>query len=191
MTTKPKTMTNSKLTKRQADALWQQLRQHLTNAEQVMQEIIARQAWIAQGYSTFAEAWQANHMSDITLASELRPHIIYQLLDENEAVVEIAKAVKGVTPQQVSDVSQQRNAGVPVDRATVRRQPRKPMSVVRQHLRSKPAEPGTIHVEVGVDNMREYRKIAHDYGMSVEAIAAEAISERFTILLAVASRRNP
>jgi len=56
------------------------------------------------------------------------------------------------------------------------------MTIVRRHLRKKPTAASTIHVEVGTIAMRRYQKIAERLGTTVEAIATEAITERFEVL---------
>lgn len=167
------------MNKRTASRLWGQLKQHLINAERVLQEIIEQRAWEPLGYDSFAEAWDAQNMSDITLATELRPHVIYQLLAEGGTVESIAATVKGVGPEQVKAAKRQRQHGVPASKAVL----------VRQHGRTPPCPPSVIRTEVGVDKMREYRKIAQDFDTTVEAIAAEAIAERFAMLHALESRR--
>lgn len=160
-----------KLTKRQATALWAKLHQHFVNAEEVVREIIDTRAWEELGYKTFAEAWKAT-MSDITLAVEIRPHVVYQMLGEGWSAADIAEAVKGVSSEGVESLERQRDNGVPVDYA-----------IVNRHVRRKPSPSETLHITVGYAMLQEYRRIAAKYEMSAEEIAREAVAERFAQLV--------
>ena len=149
--------------------------------EEAIAEIIATQAWKPLlGYKTLAEAWDANHLSETEFGAAAMARIVYRMLEEDTTPDEIADKVKGVGPERVKTVARQRKAGVPADKVTM----------VRRHPRRKPCEPSTIRIRVGAAKMREYHKIADDYGMTVEDIAREAISERFDMLLAVESKRK-
>lgn len=85
----------SKISAAEAQSLWGELRKHFANAENVIQEIVEQKAWEPLGYGSFAEAW-VGEMSTLTLPSEVRPHVVYQMLAEGWEPVDIAEAVKGV-----------------------------------------------------------------------------------------------
>lgn len=157
-------------TQQQAVALWQSLRSHFINAGKVIEEIIERRAWEPMGYASFTEAWHAQ-MADVTLAVEVRPHIVYQMLTEGYDYDQVATAVKGVGRDRAESLDRQRRNGVPACDAS--------MSVVRRHLRKQRGAAATIHIEVGPIALRRYREIAEKLETSVEAIAAEAIDARF------------
>lgn len=158
------------MSQKQALGLWQKLRQHFVNAAAVIEEIIERRAWEPLGYDSFAEAWNAQ-MGEVTLAVEVRPHVVYQMLTEGYDYDAIAEKVKGVGRDRVESLDRQRRNGVPAKDAS--------MSVVREHLRNRPSSAAYIHVEVGPIALRRYRKIAERLGLTVEQIAAEAIAARF------------
>ena len=158
------------LTRKQALALWGKLRQHFIDAAKVMEDIIEQRAWEPLGYDSFAEAYTAQ-MGDVTLAVEVRPHVVYQMLTEGYDYEEVAEVVKGVGRDRVESLDRQRRNGVPAKDAS--------LSVVRRHLRKKPTAPSTIHVEVGTIVMRRYQKIAEKLGTTVEQVAAEAIAQKF------------
>lgn len=161
------------LTNKQAIALWASLKQHFVNAEKVVEEIIETRAWEPLGYASFAEAWHAQ-VGDITLAVEIRPHVVYQMLTEGYDYDAIAEKVKGVGRDRAESLDRQRRNGVPAKDAS--------MSVVRRHLRKHPTVAGTIHVQVGPMALKRYQKLAEKRGMTVEQIAAEAIADRFAEL---------
>lgn len=161
------------LTQQQAVALWQSLRNHFVNAEKAIAEIIERRAWEPMGYSSFAEAWTAQ-LADVTLAVEVRPHVVYQMLTEGYDYDAVAANVKGVGRDRAESLDRQRRNGVPACDAS--------MSTVRRHLRRKPGVAATLHIEVGPIALRRYQKIAERIGETVEAIAAEAINARFEAL---------
>lgn len=154
-------------------ALWQSLRGHFVNAARVIEEIIEGRAWEPMGYESFTEAWHAQ-MADVTLAVEVRPHIVYQMLTEGYDYDAVAANVKGVGRDRAESLDRQRRNGVPACDAS--------MSTVRRHLRRKPGVAATLHIEVGPIALRRYQKIAERIGETVEAIAAEAINARFEAL---------
>lgn len=158
------------LTRAQAVELWGRLRQHFVNAAQAVEEIIEARAWEPLGYGSFAEAWNAQ-MGDVTLAVEVRPHVVYQMLTEGYDYDAVAAAVKGVGRDRAESLDRQRRNGVPARDAS--------MTVVRSHRRKLPSVAGTIHVPVGPIALRRYQEIAEKRETTVEAIAAEAIAAKF------------
>lgn len=159
------------ISKKTATALWTALQANFLQQEQILKEIITTKAWEPIGYSTFAEAWNAN-MSHVTLFTEFRPHVVYQLLAEGMAPEFAADLVKGVSPKGARELDRQRKNGVPADCATV-----------REHLRKKPEPADTLHIKVGHAMLAEYRRIANVLGQNAEDIALEAIAARFAELV--------
>lgn len=169
-------MTRKKLTKQQANAMWDSLRQHFTNAAEAIKKIIEARAWEPLGYTSFAQAWNAE-MRDVTLAGEIRAHVVYQLLEERVPVADVADMVGGVGPVLAESFARQKANGVPADCA-----------VVSEHLRRKPKAADTLHVRVGATLLHEYRRVAALRGETVEDIAREAIREKFAQI--VGSKRK-
>ena len=151
-------------------ALWQKLRQHFVDAIKVLEEIIETQAWEPLGYASFAEAWHAQ-MKDVTMAVEIRAHVVYQMLTEGYDYDQIASAVKGVGRDRVTSLDRQRRNGVPAKDAT--------MTVVREHRRKNPTPPATLHLPVGPIALKRFQRIAEKVGKPVEVIAMEAVKARF------------
>ena len=173
-------MTGKKSTVSVAEAgkLWGELRQHFANAENTIQAIVEQKAWEPLGYNSFAEAWAAE-MSNLTLPSEVRPHVVYQMLAEGWEPVDIADAVKGVGPQTAEAFARQKRNGVPPNHA-----------VVREHYRRPAAPPSHIRISVGATMLGEYHRIALAVNQSVEEIALEAVRERFRELAVVKPSRK-
>ena len=158
------------LSQKQATALWSKLRQHFVNAATVIEEIIERRAWEPLGYESFTEAWHSQ-MEGVTLAIEVRPHVVYQMVTEGYDYDAIAAAVKGVGRDRVESLARQRRNGVPARDAS--------MTTVRQHRRKHPSVAGTLHIPVGPLALKRYQQIAEAREMTVEQIAADAIEARF------------
>lgn len=168
----------SKITTAKAKSLWGELRKHFANAENVIQLIVAEKAWEPLGYGSFAEAWVAE-MSSLTLPSEVRPHVVYQMLAEGWEPVDIAAVVKGVGTGTAGALARQRRNGVPPNHA-----------VVREHYRRPAAPPSHIRISVGATMLNEYHRIALAVNQSVEEIALEAVRERFRELVAQGSKKK-
>lgn len=168
------------ITQRQATKLWEQLRSHFVNAQKVIEEIIETQAWEPMGYASFSEAWTAQ-MSDITIATEIRPYVVYQMITEGASDEQVAAHVKGVGRDRAAALRRQRGNGVPAAHASLHVRA-EDQSVVREHLRAKPSAPDTVHLKLGTVKLRRYQKIAKKRGMSVEDIALQAIEARFSEL---------
>lgn len=158
------------ISSRQAQQLWGKLQQHFINAERILEEIIEKRAWEPMGYESFSEAWTAQ-MADITIATEIRPHVVYQMLTEGASADEIAGAVKGVGPERVESLSRQKRNGVPPGDAS--------LTVVREHLRKPPSAPDTLHIRIGVMRYKRYKRIAERWDKTIEEIAHEAIEAHF------------
>jgi hypothetical protein len=167
-----------KINKAQATAMWDALRDHFLNATTSIKAIIAARAWEPLGYGSFAQAWR-EEMRDIPLAGEVRVHVVYQLLEEQVPLQDVADMVGGVGPAIVESLARQKHHGVPADCA-----------VVSEHVRRKPRPADTLHVKVGATMLHEYRRIAHIVGEPVEDIALEAIREKFASLVAAEGKKK-
>lgn len=169
----------SNITAVEAAELWDRLRQHLIHAERALEEIIETRAWEPMGYSSFAEAWDAQNLSDITFAPEVRAHVVYALLDGGLAVEEVASEVKGVGVDRVESLARQKSHGVPASDASlaIKRDPS--LSLVSEHVRKPATARGVISVEFGPLRMATFRAKAKHLGLSVEDIARGAIEAKF------------
>lgn len=145
-------------------------KQHLGNFERCLSEIVKTRAWEALGYESFPEFYTAEY-ADFTLFPEMRAHVVYALFDEGASIDEVAQSVKGIGEESAKALKRQRNNGVPAD-----------MALVREHLRQSPRRPYVIHLDVGPDDLADFRRIAQELGTSIEEIAIPAVRARFAEL---------
>ena len=164
-TTDPKNATTA-----WAENLWERLHKTFLDMEETLTTIIRSEAWKPLGYNSFTEAWAAK-MGDITLASEIRPHVVYRMLDEGASVEEIADTVKGVSVETVECLEEQKDNGVPADMATT--------TTVRRHKRKLPGARRFIHIEIDADTHREWQRKAKLHDTTINAVALTAVTAAF------------
>jgi hypothetical protein len=151
-----------------AQELWERLKKDLFGAQVTIVEIIESKAWEVLGYPSFAAAWRV-YMSDITLAAEVRPHVVYQMLAEGKGIDEIADAITGVGPETVRNLKRQRDNNVPAGH------------LVREHRR-RSAQRHFLTVEVDGDTMAEWQTKAKARDATVAEIALPAVVAAFEAL---------
>lgn len=148
-----------------ADRLWEQLRTGLLDVEQTLAQIIHDKAWEPLGYPDFTSAWKAR-LSDVTLAVELRPHVVYEMFREGATPEDVAAAVKGVGLERAEAYRREMGNGVPATHARGRRtKPTKPLPFK------------TVFVQVPVAKHREWTRVAKRNNTTLAAIALEALAE--------------
>lgn len=181
-------MTTSTLSVQEAERLWTQLQQHFINAAQVIEEIIATEAWRPLGYQNFSDAW-ADRMGEITLANEIRPHVIWQMYHEGVDDDFVMSNVAEVGPSAASSYRRQYENGLPPELATPTPTPRQrehwetTTVVVHEHERERPSKADTIHLKVGVAMLQEYRRVAKKHNTNVEDLAMGFVREGFRKLV--------
>lgn len=148
----------------EAKQMWGDLRDGFINQERKIAEIIVNRAWEPVGFSTFTAAWE-QEMQGVTLAGEVRPHVVYQMIAEGLSDEDICTLVKGVGPSSAESFRQEMENGVPAG-----------VSIVRRHPRNKPQPPSILRLEVGSSNLKSWRR---KHGPNVENIALDAIIQRF------------
>lgn len=165
--------TNQPLSVPAAEALWDDLKSTLSNAERTIVQIINTKAWEPLGYPSFAAAW-AENMTGVRLATEaMRVHVVYALYDSglhDEEVRTVLGPVSGVTPTSLATIRRQRDNGVPPSLATTR---------VRSYERPLPSLPRTVHVELTEEEFSRYAAQAARIGSSVKTEAEKAIRMHF------------
>lgn len=158
--------------------LWNNLRTQFLAFQDTLEEIIYKKAWM--GHASFFEAW-ASKMSDITLAAELRPHVVYQMLAEGLSVEDIAANVKGVGVDRVESLKRQKTNGVPArdaSRATSRKWHNKAddgTTIVREHERGPKSEAGSLHLELGPLKLKVVTREARKLGISAQEFGIAAL----------------
>lgn len=155
---------------RAAEALFDEVRDSLVNAEWVIIQIIQTEAWRVLGYSSFAEAW-AERMFGVRLATDgVKAHVVYALLASVD-VEEVASQTR-IDPEIVKALKRQKAAGVPAKFATVRR-----------HFRRKPCKAQTIHVAVTEDEYAAWSASTKARGADLADEAAEVLRRHFSTAL--------
>lgn len=152
-----------------AENLLDRLHKNLLDTEETLATFIRHKLWEPLGFSSFATAWTAR-MSDITLAAELRPHVVYQMFAEGATVDEVVNAVKDVGPESAESLRRQREHGVPVG-----------MAVVRQHYRKRPKR-HFVTFEVDGGEKAEWESIAKAHNTTVDDVAVSAVRAAFAEL---------
>lgn len=152
-----------------AEQLWTRAHDDLFNFQKTIVEIIKARAWEPLGYESFSKAW-IDRLSDITIAVEIVPHVVYQMLDEGQSHDDITDAIKGAGRGQVENLARQKDNGVPVDQA-VNRRPSKPKAL---HA--------TIFIPVTWEVHAEYKRLAAQNGVTIAQVAGPAVSAAFAAL---------
>jgi hypothetical protein len=163
--------TADKLAIKQAQKLWDQLKQCLINAGRITEEIITTEAWKPLGYGSFAESWMGQGMNEIEIASDMRPQVVYQLYAEGHSEEFVADNVLGVGPAKAKAYRRERANGVPANRARGKSEAATTDDdkvVVTEHGRGKPSKPETLHITVGYLMRRELERMAKQHGCSVQ-----------------------
>jgi hypothetical protein len=131
----------------------------------VIDEIITAQDWKTLGYNTFIDYW-IDRFGGITARLDLRPRVVYAMLDEGGTNDAIADAVKGIGPEGVANLRRQKAAGVPPESADAMSKPR----------RAKPApDRGTKFVHAGVELGDHWDAIAAQRGVSTSDLIIDTM----------------
>lgn len=163
------------ISKKNAEALWNELASNLLAAEESIKEIIKNRAWEPLGYESFYEAWN-DRMSHIEIARDFRGIIVYQMLAEGRSDNEIAHSVKGVGPETALGFRRDRAAGVPADKA-------KGKVLISPFERKAPAsEQYRLTLVFTVEEIRQFSAKAKAAGASVDAVAIAAVRAAFSEL---------
>lgn len=156
------------MTRKAAESLFTQLREHLTNTEKVIIRIIETEAWSVLGYDSFAAAWN-ERMKGVSLATQaIKAHVVYALLDT--ANVEDVIGMVSVAPEVVQNLKRQKGIGVPPQLATV----------VRRHTRSLPSAPSTIRITVTATEYQAWSKAAERRGVTLTAEVEALVRAHYT-----------
>lgn len=147
------------------EQLWQDLRTGLLNIEQNIKTIIAEKAWEPLGYESFTEAWSAR-LADVTIAPELRAHVVFEMFREGSTPDEVAAAMKGVGRDSADAFKSQMENGVPAELATGRTRPNtEPLPFV------------TVFVPVPRDKSLTWKRIAKRNKVTLAEVALAALEK--------------
>ena len=148
-----------------AEQLWQDLRKGLLNIQLTITTIISEKAWEPLGYDSFTEAWSAR-LADVTIAPELRAHVVFEMFREGSTPEEVAAAMKGVGRDSADAFKSQMENGVPAELATGRKRPNtEPLPFV------------TVFVPVPRETHRAWKRVAKRNKVTLAEVALAALNE--------------
>jgi hypothetical protein len=155
------TATKSKVTIAQAKQELQAIRQNLLDAGEAIALFIEHRSYEVLGYETFAACWDAE-LAEIKWVADIKPQVVYAMLDEGLSDEEITSSVKGVRPAKLAALKSQKKHGVPASKTAVPKGRRGRIAGVHNK--------GYVHVAVGWERLQEWRKIAKDWDTTVEDV---------------------
>lgn len=146
------------MNKKQAEALWDEMREAFANLERLIVKAIEERAWEPLGYDSFAACWE-DRMDGVRLATDVaRSEVVYALIREGKDDESIVKTLKGqVGDQRVKVLRKAEKAGVPARLA-----PRKDVTTtVHEHQRRLPGARTKVTVCVSTDYLNEMKALSH------------------------------
>lgn len=168
------------ITKREAEELFNGLRDDLMSAERRIVRIIKTRAWEPLNYESFAQAWN-ERLDGISLATgALKAHVVYALLD-TMTPEEIGATVTGVSTRLARHLKREKEE--------FGKRPEDAEVVVRTFVRRRPTPPQTIRVEVTPAEYAAWASSAAVEGETIGEYSAEVLRRHFTRKLSVRTKR--
>lgn len=99
--------------------LSEEIKSGLALTEKKIRKFIDGQGWIGCGYDTFYSWWD-KELSGLSLAREIRPHIMYEMFAEGKKDEEVAVAIKGVGGEAIKSQRERFNQGLPPSLVEIR-----------------------------------------------------------------------
>lgn len=155
------------ISKKRAEALWDDLRSALELSEEKIGEIVKARAWEPLGYGSFADCW-ADRLSDLRLSSELRAVVVFQMFNEGATVSEVSSSVAGVGPAESKRLKQS-HAKKMSPKSAAR------LSTVRQHMRKAPSGRRFVRAELSPDELATVKSAADFYDVSVDEFVKRSV----------------
>jgi hypothetical protein len=148
-----------------AEKVLDEIRSGLIGAQRGFIRFIEGRLWEPLGYESFEKCY-IDRLSDITIASQLWPHVVYELLGEGLSDEQVAMAVAGVGPETAAILRGQKDSGVPAEKATTKGQGKR-----------RPAS--TIFVHVGEEAYATYSAHALSIGRKLNDLTLEIVTSWF------------
>ena len=155
------------ISKKRAEALWDDLRSALELSEEKIAEIVKARAWEPLGYESFADCW-ADRLSGLKLYGEIRAVVVFQMFDEGATVTEVESAVAGVGPVESKKMKVAHSKRMPPKAAAA-------FSTVRAHPRRKPSAPRFVRAELSPDELESVKSAAAFYEVSVDEFVKRSV----------------
>lgn len=162
------------ISKKRAEALWQDLRSALEMSEQKIAEIVKTRAWEPLGFDTFTECWEAR-LSDLRLSSELRAVVVFAMFDEGAGVSEACAAVAEVGPATAKKLKTAHRKGMSAKGAT---------TLVRQHERRPRSGQRFVHAELSPDELDSVKDAAKAADVPVDEFVRRAVLREAAVAVA-------
>lgn len=150
------------------ERLWLNAQSNLLDFNKTLIEIIEQEAWTPT-YDTFTDAYAAK-LGNISFARELLPHIMYAMFNEGATVEQVVDAVKGVGADVAERVKNQKDTGVPADKASV---------TVRKHKRKLPGPWRWLRLKVDGTKHQEWALKAHANNTTIADVVLSAADAAF------------
>ena len=157
----------ARISKKRAEALWDDLRSALELSEEKIAEIVKARAWEPLGYESFADCW-ADRLSGLKLAGEIRAVVVYQMFDEGASVSEVVTAVSGVGAVEGGLLKSAHSKKMSSKDAAA-------FSTVREHPRRKPSAPRFVRAELSPDELESVKSAAAFYEVSVDEFVKRSV----------------
>ena len=162
------------ISKKRAEALWQDLRSALEMSEQKIAEIVKSRAWEPLGYSSFAECWE-DRLSDLRLSSELRAVVVFAMFDQGAGVSEVTAAVASVGPATAKKLKVAHRKGMSAKGAT---------TLVRQHERRPCSGQRFVRAELSPDELDSVKDAARAADVPVDEFVRRAVLREAAVAVA-------
>lgn len=153
------------ISKKRAEALWQDLRSALEMSEQKIAEIVKTRAWEPLGYSSFAECW-ADRLGDLRLSGEIRAAVVYAMFDDGADLREVVGAVAGVGAVEAKKLKAAKTRGLSAKGAE---------TLVRQHTRRPRSGQRFVRAELSQDELDSVKDAAKLTGLPVDEFVKRAV----------------
>ena len=157
----------ARISKKRAEALWDDLRSALELSEEKIAEIVKARAWEPLGYGSFADCW-ADRLSGLRLYGEIRAVVVFQMFDEGASVSTVREAVAGVGSVESKLLKQAHTNKMPPKSAAV-------FSTVRQHTRKAPSGRRFVRAELSPDELATVKSAAELCDVSVDEFVKRSV----------------
>ena len=157
----------ARISKKRAEALWDDLRSALELSEEKIAEIVKARAWEPLGYESFADCW-ADKLSGLKLYGEIRAVVVFQMFNEGASESTVREAVAGVGPVESKRLKQAHAKKMSPKSAAV-------FSTVRQHTRKAPSGRRFVRAELSPDELATVKSAADFYDVSVDEFVKRSV----------------
>lgn len=153
------------ITKANAQKLVSSAKVSLADFYEAIKKIIEKEAWVPLGYEGFTELYDAE-FSGLPLAEEMKPTIVYAMIEDKATDFQISKAIPGVGPEKIKSARRQKKSGIPASKAS--------LTFVQEHIRG-PRETHWVRARITSAQQEDMKAIGVFYEQTMEEMVLEAI----------------